>query len=449
MLKRLSPPQIIAISFLCAIVVGAILLNTPLATKTGQRMSLIDSLFTATSATCVTGLVVKDTGAYFSSFGQAVILILLQIGGLGIMTFSVLFAIILGRKLTLRDDVVIKRTIAPNRVQNLTALIVYILLITFGVELLGALCLGFRWHHIAEWSTGTLIINSIFHSISAFCNAGFSLFPQSFSSFSSDVYINIIMIALIVLGGIGFIVLMEIPRIKRKSYHRISIQTKVALTVSICLIVIGAALFFILEKDNTLFGFSTGKKTLCSFFQSVTSRTAGFNTVTIGKLATPTLYFFVFLMFIGASPGSTGGGIKTVTFGVIIATLFSMMKNRDRVFLFKKTIPKEVVRKSLAVLFLALAWIFVATFFLAIVEYRKAAVMDNYFLQILFEVTSAFGTVGLSTGVTPGLTSLGKLIITATMFAGRIGPLTLAIAVALQSDKATTYIYPEEKIMIG
>jgi trk system potassium uptake protein TrkH len=449
MLKKLDPPQIIVISFLVAILTGAVLLSLPLAAQSGKGTPLVDSLFTATSATCVTGLIVRDTGAYFSRFGKLVILILMQMGGLGIMTFSILFAILLGRKLTIKHDLVIQRTMAANKVQNLATLIKYILLITFGIEFLGASMLALRWVRVTDWPFGKIFANSVFHAVSAFCNAGLSLFSTNFRSFSGDTYINLTMMFLIILGGLGFVVVLELPRFfKRRPPYRISIQTKVALTISLTLIFIGALVFFLVENNNVMAGLSAKEKILGSFFQSATTRTAGFSTFRIGSLATPTLCFFAFLMFIGASPGSTGGGIKTCTFGVLLATLFSMSKNRSRVSLFKRTISKEVVRKSLVVVFLALAWIFVAVILLAIVEHRKAAIMDNFFLQMLFEVMSAFGTVGLSTGVTPTLSAAGKLIIMLTMFAGRIGPLTLALAVALQSDRVI-YTYPEEKIMIG
>jgi len=449
MFKKLNPPQIVVISFLTAILIGSALLCMPLAAKSGERMPVIDGLFTATSATCVTGLTVRETGTYFSWFGKSVILVLLQMGGLGIMTFSTLFAIFLGRKLTIKENVVIQRTMAGNKVQNLNALIKYILFITFGIELLGAACLAARWTKTMDWSAGQVLVNSVFHAVSGFCNAGFSLFPGSFSAFGSDSYINTTMILLIVIGGIGFVVVMELARfMRRKPPRSLSIQAKVAISVSAGLILIGAVLFFLTESNNTLASLSPKDKILGSVFQSVTTRTAGFNTLNIANLATPTLCIFVFLMFIGASPGSTGGGIKTCTFGILLATGYSMLKNRDRVSMFRRTIPKEVVRRALAVLFLALGWIFIAVFLLALSEIKKAPHMDNFFLQLLFEITSAFGTVGLSTGITPTLTAAGKLIVIFTMFAGRVGPLTLALAVALQSERLA-YKYPEEKIMIG
>ncbi len=449
MLKKLNAPQIVVVSFLCAIAIGTLMLSLPISAKSGTHTSFVDSLFTATSAACVTGLVVRDTGGHFSGFGQLVILILLQAGGLGIMTFSTVFAILLGRKLSIKDDLVIQRTMMPNKVQNLAVLIKYILFITFGIELLGAALLAARWLAVSDLSAGQVLINSVFHSISAFCNSGLSLFSNSFENFRGDIYINLIIMALIIAGGIGFIVLLEIPNLfKKKKTNKLSLQTKVVLSVSIALILIGAICFFIFESNGMLKELSLKDKVLSSFFQSVTARTTGFNTVTIGYLAAPTLLIIIVLMFIGASPGSTGGGIKTSTFGVLIASLKAMLKNQDRVSLFKRTIPKEVVRKCFIVVFLAVAWIFFAALFIMITERSKFGLERNFFLQYLFEVCSAFGTVGLSTGVTPNLSYLGKIIIIVTMFAGRVGPLTLALAIAMQREKVI-YSYPEEKIMIG
>jgi len=270
-----------------------------------------------------------------------------------------------------------------------------------------------------------------------------------FLLFAVDPYINMTMITLIVLGGIGFVVIMELPRIvKRKPSRPLSIQSKTAISISAALILTGAILFFLIENNNAMAHLSMKNKFFGSVFQSVTARTAGFNTINIAGLAPPTLCLFVFLMFVGASPGSTGGGIKTCTFGVLLATGYSILKNRNRVSLFGRMIPKEVIRKVFVVLFLGLGWIFIAVFLLTLTELKKAAYLDNFFLRLLFEITSAFGTVGLSTGITPTLSATGKMIIIFTMFAGRVGPLTLALAVALQSERVS-YKYPEEKIMIG
>jgi len=447
---RLKPPQIIILSFLCAIVIGTILLSLPFAVKDGNKISLVDSLFTATSATCVTGLIVKDTGSFFSPFGKIVILVLFQIGGLGIMTFSTLFAIALGRKLTIRENVVIRRALNQQKVENLKDLIKYVLAITLGVEFIGAALLFLRWTRTENWTLTDTLFKSVFHSISAFCNAGFSLFSTSFSRFFSDPYINIVMISLIFIGGIGFIVILDLPKLFafRKGFTKINIQTKMVLTVSIILIVIGALAIFFMERNNVLAGSTFKDRIFASLFQSFTSRTAGFNTVNIANMLTPTLLVIVFLMFIGASPGSTGGGIKTCTFGILFATVGAMLRNKDRVSVFKATIPKEVIRKALVVFFLAITWIFLSAVALSFIEQTRLGNSDNYFMKILFEVTSAFGTVGLSTGITPHLSAFGKILIIVTMFVGRIGPLTAALAIALQQEKAI-YTYPEEGVMVG
>ena len=452
-MRRLNPPQIVLLSFLITIFLGTILLSLPIATANHERLCLIDALFTATSATCVTGLIVKDTGSFFSAFGRGVILALFQAGGLGIMTLSTLFAILLGRRLTIRGNLVIQGALDQHKIEGLTTLVKYILLVTFGIESLGALLLFLRWSRLPEISTGQAIYQSIFHSISAFCNAGFSLFSKSFIGYRGDLYVNLVMTTLILLGGIGFIVLLDIPKLKfwRKDraliFSRIGLQTKIVLIVTVCLVVAGTIFLFFSERNNALEGLSFKDSFLASYFQAVTSRTAGFNTLHIGGLAIPSLIFLVGLMFIGASPGSTGGGIKTATFGIVIATGISMMKNKDRVSIFGRTIPRHVIRKALIVFIMGLAWVLAFTLLLSIVESARPE-EPKFFLRVLFEVMSAFGTVGLSTGVTPTLTSLGKALIAMTMFAGRVGPLTLALAIAIREEKLV-YRYPEERVMVG
>jgi len=451
-MRKLKPPHIIILSFLGAILVGTILLSLPIATQQGDTIPLVDRIFTATSATCVTGLVVKETASW-SSFGRIVIMLLFQTGGIGIMTFSTLFAIILGRKVTIRDDLVVKGTLGQKGIKNLKTLILYIVVIVILFETIGAGLLYMRWRAIEDWSVATSLYNAVFHSVSAFCNAGFSLFRQSFTGFRDDLYINLIMMALIFIGGIGFIVILDIWRLRlrgkdrRPLIYRMSIQSKMVLSISLILIIIGALSIFLLEKDNVLSGSDTKSMVLSPFFQAITARTAGFNTLPIGKFAPPTLIVLVFLMFIGASPGSAGGGIKTCTFGILIASIISMIKNKERVWAFKRTIPKGVVRKALVIFVLGLGWVFLFSLLLSVTE-RGHVFGGNYYLRILFETVSAFGTVGLSTGITSMLSDLGKILIIITMFVGRIGPLTLALAVALQEEKLL-YNYPEEQIMVG
>jgi len=442
-MKRLKPPQIIAISFFVTIVLGTILLSLPISTQSYENVSFVDRLFTATSATCVTGLVVKDTASW-APFGKIVILGLIQIGGLGIMTFSTLFAILLGRKITIKDGLIIQASSKHPSGSGIKKLLFYIVLITLSVEAIGAALLYLRWDNLGS---------AIFHSISSFCNAGFSLFPHSFSGFRSDIWTNLIIMALILIGGIGFVVLLDIRKLKfwksgkQIMFSKISVQTKIVLTVSIALILIGGITIFALENNNVLEGMSVKEKILGSLFQAITPRTAGFNTLPIERFAPPTLLVIIFLMFIGASPGSTGGGIKTCTFGILLATAFAMIKNRDRVWTFKKTIPRPIVREAIAIFIVALVWIFLFTLFLSITE-KATLGQGSYFLKILFEVTSAFGTVGLTTGITPLLSTLGKILIIMTMFVGRIGPLTLALAIALREERLL-YNYPEEKVMVG
>ena len=450
---RLKPPQKIILRFLITISIREADLSLPQSSANGASIGIVDAVFTATSATCVTGLIVKDTGSDFSDMGRLVILFLIQIGGLGIMTLSTFFAILLGRKLTLRENIVVKGALDHHSVQGVKSLILYILGITFCIEVIGAFLLHRRFGNI---------FYSIFHSISAFCNAGFSLNSGSFADYSSDAYVNLIMASLIILGGIGFIVLIDIPKIFKWCFRRmflgsnedirhlfskISLQTKIAVSVSIGLLALGAIVFFLLENHNVLHGLGYKDKILASFFQSTTSRTAGFNTVSVKNLASPTLFFLMILMFIGASPGSTGGGIKTCTLGVLLAGAWSMIKNRNNSHIFKRTIPRPVFRKAVMIAGLAVTWIVACTMLLSFIE-RVHETVPNYFLKILFEVTSAFGTVGLSTGITPILSPFGKLLIMITMFVGRVGPLTLALAVAMR-EQQVVYKYPEEKVMVG
>ncbi|MFH1664710.1 MAG: potassium transporter TrkG [Candidatus Omnitrophota bacterium] len=441
---RFNPPQLLILSFLSVILIGAAVLSLPVSSAGPEKMSVIDSLFTATSATCVTGLAVKDTGSAFSPFGRWVIFFLFQSGGLGIMTFSTLFAVLLGRKIGFYETDVIKRTLDGQNILGLKKLFAYILGITILAETVGATFLFFRWRAVTDWSIPLTIERAVFHSVSAFCNAGFSLFRDSFTRFAADPVINLTMILLIFLGGIGFIVIMDVLGVfyNRKTIRRISLQTKLVFTVSAILIITGAILIFLFERGHLMKDMSFSQRFFGSLFQSVTARTAGFNSVPVGELSVPSLTLITFLMFIGASPGSTGGGIKTCTMAVIAATVFGMLGNRKRVMIFSRSIPRDIIREAMAIFFLALAWIFVFTM---IIAYSEG---DRTLIKPLFEVVSAFGTVGLSTGITAGLNSFSKLCIILTMFAGRVGPLTLMLAVAFKERKES-YIFPEENIMVG
>lgn len=446
---RLTAPQLLIISFLCVILLGTVLLNLPLATRGEGRMPLVNSLFTATSATCVTGLIVEDTGTYFSKFGKWVIFALFQAGGLGIMTFSTLFAVLLGRKIGFNETDVVKATLDRHNILGLKKLVLYILSITLTFEILGAALLFFRWRMITDWSLVETLEQAVFHSVSGFCNAGFSLFKNSFINFENAPVINLTMIGLIFFGGIGFIVIMDLVGLffKGGSIRRMSLQSKVALTVSLVLIIVGTLFFMVFERNNVMSSMTWQERTLGSFFQSVTARTTGFNSLPIGKLSVPSLGLLIFLMFIGASPGSTGGGIKTCTFAVIIAAVVSFLGNKKKARLFNRSITQEIIREALVIFFLAIAWIFIATVLISFFEGNNLG-QNGLFMKSLFEVVSAFGTVGLSTGITSGLTAASKICLIVTMFAGRVGPMTLALAIAFKERKEI-YTYPEESVMVG
>jgi trk system potassium uptake protein len=446
---KLTPPQLLAASFLCVILIGAAVLSLPVSTAASGALPFVDSLFTSASAVCVTGLVVVDTGTAFSDFGTWVIFALFQAGGLGIMTFSMLFAVLMGRKIGFNETDVIQRSMDKNNVFGFEKLILYILGLTLVIESAGAVLFFLRWKSITSWPVGEVLKQSIFHSVSGFCNAGFSLFNNSLSAYRNDPVINLTMMALIVAGGIGFVVLMDGAGIflKKGVARRISLQSKMVLTTSAVLILAGAVMFFLFEKNNAMKAMGLGERLWASFFQSVTARTAGFNTLPVSAMTTPSQLFLIFLMFIGASPGSTGGGIKTCTFAVLAVTVYAIMKNRKKTSVFGRTITGKIVNEAIVIIFLAALWIFVATLILSFLERNNPAVAGN-FINAFFEVVSAFGTVGLSTGITSGLSWGGKICIIATMYAGRIGPLTLALAVAFK-EKAERYTYPEENVMVG
>ncbi len=448
---KLKPPQVVVLSFLVAIVVGVALLSLPLAYREGRTITLVDRIFTATSATCVTGLVVCDTARDWSPFGQTVIFLLFQTGGLGIMTLSTFFAVLLGRKFTLHRDVVIHSALDHNRIYGGRRLIVSIIALTMAIEIVGALLLFLRWNYTQGWPVHEKLVKSLFHSVSAFCNAGFSLFSDSFESFQSDLYVNLVMIFLIFLGGLGFIVIFDVIRsvFSAREYRRplLSLQSTIVLIVSVLLIVIGAVSILFLEGDNVLREMTYKDRVMGALFQAVTPRTAGFNTLPISRFTPATLIVLMLLMFIGASPGSTGGGIKTCTFAIVISAVWAMARNRDKVFMFGRTIPRSIVRRALVIFIVSLIWILCATFLFVACEGKNLGT-ENLVVRSLFEVTSAFGTVGLSTGITSHLSTLGKVIIVVTMFVGRVGPLTLALAVAISEEKID-YSYPEEKVMVG
>ncbi len=434
---RLRTPQVVALSFIGTILVGALLLTFPTATADGRGANLIDALFTSTSATCVTGLIVQDTPVYFSTFGQIVILVLIQLGGIGIMSYSAFLALLFGR-FTLGQRGMLQEMMEEER--NVLNMILYVFKMTFTIEIIGALLLFLRWIFVYKEPLHTIYL-SVFHSISAFCNAGFSLFSNSLENQVADPVVNIVIMALIILGGIGFIVVYEVTRQLRGTKRTLSIHTKLVLVTSAILVIVGFILIFFIEFDGAFLDLSLTGKLWAALFQSVTPRTAGFNTVPIASLSTITLTIIIILMFIGASPGSTGGGIKTSTFAILILSLGNILRGKEDIEVFKRKIPSTIVYKAMA-LVVATLLLLVSIFLLLL------AVENKPFLLILFESVSAFGTVGLSMGITPDLTIIGKLLIIILMYGGRIGPLTLGFALtrALHRGKVE---YPEAKVMIG
>jgi trk system potassium uptake protein TrkH len=444
-LRGLRPAHVTLASFALAIGTGWALLNLPQAVPYGQpAISPLDTLFTATSATCVTGLIVKDTPNDFSLLGHLVILALIQVGGLGIMTFAAIFDVLRRRSLSVRRRLVVGDLAARGERVGLRGVVLGTVLFTLSTEAVGAFLLWARWRGATGSPAGDLHL-SLFHSISAFCNAGFSLFTNSLEDYVGDPVVNFAIGGLIIVGGLGFPVVRALWRaveLRRRGVRRpLDLHTKLVLVTTAWLLAIGFAGFVLLERNHTLGALSPSERLLAGVFQSLTPRTAGFNTVPISRVAPATLLFVTLLMAIGASPGSTGGGIKTSTAAVLGLIGRAMVAGTDRIVAFGRAIPPDVRHRAVAVGGLFAAGIAAATILLCATDQLPVG-------QALFEVTSAFGTVGLSTGVTPRLTALGKTIIILSMYAGRVGPLSLAMAV--QSDTARRAVrLPEEHVMVG
>ncbi|MDI3547614.1 MAG: trk/ktr system potassium uptake protein [Halanaerobiales bacterium] len=437
--NEFTPAQILALGYFTVIIIGTILLMLPAATIDNSGLGFIAALFTATSATCVTGLIVVNTGTAFTFFGQLVIMVLIQIGGLGIMTMSTLIAFVIGKKITLKERLILQEDLNQFKISGLVRLVRSVLAFTLVIEGTGALILFLRL--IRDYPFFKAIYFAVFHAVSAFNNAGFDLFGNSLEGFTGDIVMNLVMMVLIILGGLGFAVLVQLYN--TRDIKKVSLQTKIVLTITLILILFGFFSILGLEYTNeaTLGKLPFGEKLLSSLFLSVTTRTAGFNTIPTGELHSSTLFLVIVLMFIGASPGSTGGGIKTTTFGVLLITVWSLVTGKEDIEIFKRQLEKEVVFKALSITMLALGLVVLVTIVLTVSE-------DMDFLPVFFETVSAFGTVGLSTGVTPNLSSFGRILLTITMFAGRVGPLTLALAFAERKYNGV-YHYPKEKIMVG
>jgi trk system potassium uptake protein TrkH len=462
-----TPEKLLVGSFAGMILLTTLMLMLPLsAGKHG--VGFVDALFTATSATCVTGLSVIDTATGFSRAGQIFILIAIQLGGIGIMTFSTFLLYIFGRSLSVRDSELLSSSFGKTAGTSARGLLWTVLVISIIIEAIGAL---FFYPEFATTMSGQeAVFSAIFHSVSAFCNAGFSLFPDSFSRYYDNPVVNLTGMLLIFLGGIGFIAFLELfqfikSRIvmllerlrlrKRRTFvttapFRFSLHTKLVVTTSLILIFAGALVIGVLEYQNLDKGMSLSGRILSSLFQSVTARTAGFNTINTGLMSGATLFVIMILMFIGASPGSCGGGIKVSTFAVLMGIVRARLTKGLHVVFFKRRVSTFVQTEAVTFVILASLVVVTGALLLQISETAGLSRLatQGRFLELLFEAVSAFGTVGLSTGITPELSPLSKLILIALMFIGRVGPLTLALAVARKKSRSKL-THPEGRVVIG
>lgn len=466
----LDPARLVVLSFALVIGAGTLLLMLPMASRTGEPLRALDAFFTATSATCVTGLAIHDTSARFSVFGQLVILGCIQVGGLGLMTLTTVFLVATGRRLRIADRIALQESLYHSPTGKLSTLILYIAGATFLTELVGAMALAWWWLRRGVYGdVGEALYSGVFHAVSAFCNAGFALFPDNLIQFRDDPVVVGIISALIIAGGLGFLVGLDVMEYVQQRYllhlwpvemrerlkairpcPRLSLHTKFVLVVTAALLFVGTVSYYYLERQLAFAGMSDREAWLNAWFCSVTARTAGFNTVDYLRVSAPGLLCTMVLMFIGASPGSTGGGVKTSTFGLLITFALYRWRGHGAPHAFRRAIPQEAAERATAVVVTAVAVVVLGASFLMAVEARDARVAESQarFLPVMFETFSAFGTVGLSMGMTGHLTDMGKLIVSVLMFIGRIGPLTIALAIGSRRVK-TMYVYAEENVMVG
>ena len=448
----LHPGRVLAFGFLAVILIGAWLLSQPWATVGGE-IRWIDALFTATSATCVTGLAVVDIGTTYTFWGQVVLIFLMQVGGLGIMTFSTFFVLSLGGRVSFGERAFFKENVSFLGITNMLSVLRVVLTTVLVVELSGSAILFLRF--LSNMPVDQAAFYAIFHGVSAFCNAGFSLFPENLIKYRGDIIVNLVVMTLIIIGGVGFLVYEEIfLKIKgflfRKKTPPLSLQSKIVLITSAALIVFGAIFIYLLESGNIFSHMPFKDTVLASFFQSVTSRTAGFNTIDLSLITNGTALVIIMLMFVGGSPASCAGGVKTTTFGIMTLLIISKMRGKNSVSAFHRKLPADTVAKAISLFFVAALFVFVMTVILEITETQGIFTpeMRDKFVSLFFETVSAFGTVGLSMGVTPSLTFAGKWVIILCMFVGRIGPLALALTV-IPEETEQLYDYPEESVMTG
>lgn len=442
---QIQPAKLFLGSFFLLILFGTGLLMLPKATTTGS-ISFVDALFTSTSAVCVTGLIVVDTATYFTQFGQIIILCLIQIGGLGVMTITTFFAIFFAGGLGIKERVLIGDMIDEEKIGQISKTLIQIILLTFGLEAIGAVLI-FQGFENSSLTLSDRLYHSIFHSISAFCNAGFSTFSDNLYSVHTRFNYTILgtVSILIIFGGFGFAAILNvfetaISRFKKSRLRRkhLTIQTKIVLISTVILIIGGMILFLLLENNSTLKNFTLDQKILASLFQSVTTRTAGFNTLPIDKILIPTSLVFIMWMLIGASPGGTGGGLKTTTVFISIVAFFEFVRGKKKVEIFHRSISEDIIQRVFTKMVFSFVFLFSTLIILSYLE-------SHSLIDLIFEQVSAFGTVGLSRGITGQLTDPGKLIITLIMYIGRVGPLTFMLALT-RKIITENYDYPSENI---
>ena len=438
--------SILALGFLAVILLGTVLLALPAAAGDGKSIGLFDSLFTSTSAVCVTGLVAVDTGTVFSLFGQIVLLALIQVGGLGFMVFATMLLVMLGRKISIKGRMLIRESMNSASLSDLGSLTRLYLLLSLAIELAGTILLSYRFVPLYGWKRGLWM--ALFHAVSAFCNAGFDLFGgyASLTAFAGDPLVLLTVAGLIISGGLGFSVILETIR-NRQGFRSLSLHTRIVLLTTFALLVAGTSFYWLAERTNagTLAGYGEGERLLNAFFQSVTMRTAGFNSFDLSRFRDGSKLFSCFLMSVGASPASTGGGIKTTTAAALALLMLSVVRGESEVNVAKRRLPEEITRRALAVAVLFLITLLAGTLIISLIEDGRFPLAD-----ILFEASSAMGTVGVSAIGTPNLSPAGRAVLLPMMFLGRVGPLTLAVALAKRQGRMRSVLkYPEEKIMIG
>ncbi len=439
----LNPYQILVLSFASVILIGAFLFMLPISAKNGVGLSFVNALFMSTSAVCVTGLSVVDTGRYFSTFGQIILAILIQIGGLGVMTLTMTLAILAGKHIRLKNRLLMQESLNLLTFSGVVRLVISIIKTTFAFEFIGGTLMGIRLCYDYGWYGFYL---GYWHAVSAFCNAGFDIFGgTTIYRYLTSPIICLTICFLIIFGGLGFSVLSELGMFLRKEekWAFMSLHTKVVLRTTLVLLLLGVVAIFFLEYYNfaTIGALTFWQKLLASFYLSVTPRTAGFTLMNIGQLGHATLFFIIILMFIGASPGSTGGGIKTTTFTVIFASIMSIIRGNKDVVVFNRRLETDIILKSLTIFFVSMAVVVGATMYISIREHFA-------FIRILFEVVSAFATVGLSTGITSMLSSSSKLVLIIIMLIGRVGVMTFALSLSMKHKKDNVHL-PPGKISIG